>query len=380
MKNYIKYLIAAVVVILVAVVFYKKVYIPKRTFSVIEPTIGTLKVDIKGIGNVDAQHIYSITAQSGGKIVKILSDNGMWVKKGDLLVVMDGVDLPEQLEIAKANFKKAKNEILISQNELENQRAQKELLAITYKRFEKLNNQGFATKSEFDKAKADLKSIEASIHGSYSKIDAAKAGAVVANKTIDSIKTKIDRLKVYSPIDGYVLSREAEVAQDVLPLTPILKVVDPKTLWVATKIDERISSQIEVGQKATITLRSSPEKIYSGVVKRIEPMSDAVTLEREVDVAFNTLPKPFYINEQAEVTIATKSYENVLKIPLQVVVQVNGELGIWRVQNDHAIFMKVEKIAQSDTQMAIANGEKNMKIIVPDNTKKPLSNGMKIHL
>ena len=380
MKNYMKYLIAAVAVILVAIVFYKKVYIPKTTFSVIQPIQGDLKVNIQGVGNVDAQYIYPITAQSGGRILKILTDNGMWVKKGDLLVVMDGVDLPEQLAIAKANLKKANYEILVSKDELENQKAQKELLEITYKRFEKLDKQGFATKSEFDKAKADLKSIEASINASHSKIDSAKAGAIVAKKSIDSIKTKIDRLKVYSPVDGYVLSRDAEVAQNVLPQTAILKIVDPKTLWVATKIDERISSQIKVGQKATITLRSRPQKTYAGVVRRIEPISDPVTLEREVDVLFNTLPKPFYMNEQAEVKIALKSYKNVLKIPLHVIVQHNGDLGVWRVKNDQANFVKVEKIAQSDSEMAIANSEKDIKIIVPDNTKKPLHNGMKIHL
>jgi len=380
MKNYIKYLIAIVAVIIVATIFYKKVYIPKTTFSVIKPTIGSLKVSVQGIGNVDAQYIYSITAQSGGKIVNIFTDNGKWVKKGDLLVVMDGVDLPDQLEIAKANLKKSNYEVLVSKNELENQKAQKELLEITYKRYEKLDKEGFATKSEFDKARADLKSVEASINASYSKIDSAKAGAIIATKSIDSIKTKIDRLKVYSPIDGFVLSREAEVAQNVLPQTAILKIVDPKTLWVATKIDERISSQIKVGQQASIMLHSTPQKTYSGVVKRIEPISDAVTLEREVDVAFNTLPKPFYINEQAQVKIALKSYENVLKIPLSVIVQRNGNLGVWTLKNEKASFLKVEKIAQSDSEMAISNGTTNMQIILPDNTKKPLSDGMKIHL
>lgn len=255
-----KYLIVAIVVILVAILFYKKVYLSKTTFSVVKPTVGDLQVNIRGIGNVDAQYIYPITAQSGGRILKILTDNGMWVKKGDLLVVMDGVDLPDQLEIAKTNLKKANDEILASKHELENQKAQKELLAITYKRFKKLYKEGFAAKSEFDKAKADLQSMEASIDASYSKIDAAKAGAIAAKKSIDTIKTKIDRLKVHAPVDGYVISRDAEVDQNVLPQTPILKIVDPKTLWVDTKIDERISAQIKVGQKATITLRSNPQK------------------------------------------------------------------------------------------------------------------------
>lgn len=375
-----KYLIVLLMVMVVAMVFYKKVYIPKTTFSLIHPTVGTLNVNIRGIGNVDAQHIYPITAQSGGRILKILTDNGKWVKKGDLLVVMDGVDLPEQLEIAQANLKKANDEVLVSQKELENQKAQKKLLALTYKRFKKLYKDGFATQSEFDKAQADFKSIEASIKASYAQIDAAKAGVMGAQKNIDAIKIKIDRLKVYAPIDGYVLSREAEVAQNVLPQTAILKIVDPKTLWVVTQIDERISAQIKVGQKASITLRSSPNKAYNGSVKRIEPISDPVTLEREIDVSFNTLPQPFYMNEQAEVTIALKSYENVLKIPLRVLVQENGELGLWRLKNDQAYFLKVKKIAQSDSEMAMSNGEKDMKIIVPDNTKKPLHNGMKIHL
>lgn len=379
MKPYMKYLIAIVIVAMIVGVFYIKVYIPKSTYETIKPTVGDLQVTVKGIGNVSALNIYSITAQTGGRILELLVDDGVWVKKGDLLVVMDGVDLPEQLDVAKANLSKTGYDITASENELKNLKAQKELLQITYNRYAKLKEQGFASQSEYDKADAELKSVNANIAVATSRINSAKAALMIASKNRDVIKTKIDRLKVYSPIDGYVISKNAEVAQNVLPSTPIVTIVDPKTLWVETKIDERISSQIKFAQSATITLRSQPEKVYKGSVKRIVSMSDAVTLEREIDVAFETLPTPFYINEQAEVHIVVNNLSSVVKIPTNVVVQRNGKLGVWLVEKSLAKFQVIEKIAQNDSEIAISNIDKASHIIVPNSKKKPLSDGAKVH-
>jgi len=375
----VKYLIITITVALLLTLFYKKVYTPNFTFKIINPTQGELQVSIRGIGNVGALDIYSITAQTGGKILEILTDSGEWVKKDDLLIVMDGVDLPKQLEVAKATLTKTKYELKATKNDLENQKAQKNLVRATYKRYKRLREQEFISVSEYDKAKVDLQRIDATLMNISAKIESGKEAVVIAVKNIELIEEKIKRLKVYAPVDGYVISKEADVAQNVLPSTPILKIVDPKTLWVETKIDERISSQIKTLQKASITLRSEPHKSYPAVVKKISTMSNAVTLEREVFVAFETIPKPFYINEQAEVQIEVKTYTDVLKLPLKVIVQENGEFGIWILKARHAHFLRIEKIAQSDEEIAISNIGKDMQIIIPDNSKKSLREGMRIN-
>ena len=379
MKKAIKYLIILSVSALLAMAFYFKVYIPKHTFKTIHPTIGSLQASVKGIGNVNALNIYSITAQTGGKILEILTDEGKWVKKGELLIRMDGVDLPEQLEMARAALVKAEYDVKALQGEWQNQKAQKELLKVTYKRYDKLKAHGFATKSEYDKAQTDLQGIEATLAATSARIDAAKSAVVMASKNINALREKIARLKVYAPVDGYVIYRGAEVAQNVLSSTPILKIVDPQTLWVETNIDERISAQVKLLQKATIMLRSQPNKQYKGIVKRVSAMSDAVTLERKINVAFETIPEPFYINEQALVIINVKQYKNVLKIPLKVVVQNNGKLGMWIVKKGHAHFVVIDKLARNEREVAILNGDKNSPVIVPDKHKKPLSEGMVIY-
>jgi len=380
MTKYIKYLITLIIVAVAAVMFYNKVYIPKTTFETINPSVGDVKVSIRGIGNVNAKDIYAITAQTGGKILSINTDQGKWVKKGDLLIVMDGVDLPQQLDVAKATLQKANYDIKASIDELTNMKAQKELIATTYERYKKLKEQNFASQAEYDKAKTDYDSIIANISATKARIQSAKASKLIAEKNMDVIKAKIDRLKVYAPVDGYVISKEAQVAQNVVPSTPILKIVDPITLWVEAKVDERISSRILVGQSATITLRSQANQNYDGIVKRIDAMSDAVTLERTIAVGFNSIPKPFFINEQAEVSINIEIFNDVVKVPSSVVVQNGGKLGVWVVNDSHANFKVIDTIAQNEKEVGVKNLTKDTKIIVPNADKKPLKDGMKIHL
>lgn len=379
LQKYIKYLITLAIIALIGVLFYTKVYIPKTTFKILSPSVGSLNETIKGIGNVSAKDIYPITAQTGGRVLKVNTDVGHYVKKGDLLLVMDGVDLEEQLEVAKESLEKSHYDRKALQDELANQIAQKRLLEITYKRNKKLKSQNFASQSEFDKAKTNLDAMQASINATKARIGSAHSAIKIALKNIDVIEAKIKRLKVYAPVDGYVVERSVEVGQSVTPSTPLLKIVDTKTLWVETKIDERVSASIKVGQKAKIRLRSEPNKVYEGIVKRIDAVSDAVTFERVIDVGFVHNPQPFYINEQAEVRVALKSYSNLVKIPSSVVVQNGGKSGVWTLQNGHAKFVKIQIIAQTDDAVGVSNLTKNIKIIVPDAKKKALKNGMKIH-
>ncbi len=379
MKKIIKYLVISGIIAFFAMGFYFKIYIPKHKFKIIQPVKGNLQVRVKGIGNVDALKIYSITAQSGGKILEILTDKGKWVKKGELLIVMDGVDLPDQLEMAKASLVQFKYNVKALQSEFESQKAKKELLKLTYNRYYKLKTRGFINQSEYDKSRIDLQSIDASLDATLARINSAKSALVVASKNINALNEKIARLKIYSPVDGYVIERGAEQSRNVLATTPVLKIVDPETLWVEANIDERISAQIKPLQKAVITLRSQPDKVYKGIVKRVDPITDAITLERRINIGFKTIPEPFYINEQAMVLINVKQYKNVLKIPLNIVVYKNGKTGIWVLKNKHAHFFVLDELSRNDIEMAISNIDRNIRIIVPDMHKKPLSEGMVIY-
>ena len=380
MNKRIKYIIIILLAIVGGFLFYKNVYIVKTTYKTLSPKVANLDIKVFGIGNVSAKDIYSITAQTGGKIISILTDEGQWVKKGDLLITIDPVDMPELVQEMLISVEKTKSELKALIKESESLNAQKELALITYKRYEKLVKQSFVSKSEFDTAKTDLNALTAQLEATLVRIESSKIEVQRTQKNADSLKTKLSRFQIYAPVDGYVISKSAEVVQNVASATTILKIVDPKTLWIRAYIDEKISGDIKVGQKAEITLRSQSNKQFTGYVKRIVAQSDAVTQEREINVAFDELPIPFYTNEQARVTINAKTISNAITIPLNTLKVEDGKEGVWTLIDNKAYFKELNIQAKGDNEAAIISGIKTEDIIIiPDSSKKALSEGMRIH-
>ncbi len=379
MSKIVKYLIILAVIGVAGFIFYNKVYIPKSTYKTISPKVGSLDVEVFGIGNVGAKNVYAINAQMGGKILSILSDEGLWVKKGDLLVTMDTVDIPELLETAKISVQKADSELVAAQKELKSLQAQKNLAFVTYKRYAKLKKQSFVSQSEYDKAKADLDAISAQLDSAKAHINSAKIEVTRAKKGVQSLDVKLSRYKIYAPTDGYVISKDAEVAQSMTPSQSILKIVDPKTVWIKAYVDEKISGDVKVGQKTNIILRSQSDKKFSGYVKRIVAQSDAVTGEREVNIAFDKLPIPFFMNEQAEVLIATKHFTDIVKIPATAIIYQGEKAGVWIDKNGKAHFQNVEIIAKGEKELGVRGLDKNAKILIEETSNKALKEGMRIN-
>ncbi|MDF1876960.1 efflux RND transporter periplasmic adaptor subunit [Sulfurimonas sp. SAG-AH-194-L11] len=379
MKKYSKYLILLGIIIFGAFLFYNKVFIPKNSYEMIDSSRGELDVSVFGLGNVGAKNIYKISAGVNAKILEIKYDEGEWVKKGDLLALLDSVDLPILLQQSKISVVKAESELIASKKELDSLYAQRDLALVTYNRYKKLKKQSFASQSEYDKAKADLKAIEAQMAATLAHIDSAKTEIKRVQKSVESLEVKLQNYKVYAPVDGYIISKDAEVAQSVAMSQSILTLVNPEDVWVKAYIDEKISGDVQLNQKATITLRSHSDKEYKGRVKRIVAQSDAITGEREVDVAFEKLPLPFYMNEQAEVIISTKNLHNVVKIPTSVLIYKDKKSGVWVREGMRAHFKEVKVLAISNAEVAIEEKKDIQNILLPSSKKRALTEGMKVY-
>ena len=127
MKKWLKYTLIVLLIVAGVTLFYFKAYIAKTTFKTTTPEYGKVESTVFGIGEVGAKDIYSINAQLGGKILTLHTDQGQWVKKGELLATIDPVDLPLLHEEAKIAHLKTIQESTALQKELENLHAQKEL-------------------------------------------------------------------------------------------------------------------------------------------------------------------------------------------------------------------------------------------------------------
>ncbi len=380
MKTTLKYAIAAIVLLIVGFFIYNKIFIPKHTFALYQPKKGDLDITRFGIGEVGAKDIYDVGSQTGGKLLEVLKEEGDHVSKGELLARIDPVDLPQKLKEAEASLKRATLDKKALIEDQQGVQAKYELAQKSYRRYRKLLKQGFVSQAEFDKINSDYNDAKSKLNAIKSRVTASEAAIDQIKESIEGIRKRLAILDIYSPVDGKITWKEAEAGESVPPAKPLFKIVDPKTLWVETYIDERLSGAIKVGQSASILLRSHPEHPFKGSVARIEAMSDPITQEREVDVAFEEIPEPYYLLEQAEVTIETGKAKDLWVVPLRYFATYKERRGLWIKQDAKAHFIVPKIVAENEKYAGIKEGiDANTNIILPDPTKKPLSEGMRIY-
>ncbi|HIP18474.1 MAG TPA: HlyD family efflux transporter periplasmic adaptor subunit [Sulfurovum sp.] len=381
MNKTVKIAITAILLLGGIALFYKNVYLPKSTYEIYHASKGTTAVEVFGIGELSAKNIYPVGTATGGKILSIETDQGRSIKKGDLIASLDPVDLNTRLRAAQNSLTRAKIDLELVKKEHMIAKEQADLTESTYQKDKQVYNAKGISRLAFEQSQTSMQISKGQTEVAKQKIASMKIRLLEIQEEIAGVKKRLEQMTIVSPVDGFVIEKNAEIGQSIPPAFSIVKIVDPETLWIKTWIDERISGKVKVGQKAKIVLRSREALPYAGIVRRIAAVSDAVTQEREVNVGFEKIPEPFYINEQAEVSITIETFKELYKIPLQYIVIYKEKKGIWVRQNRQAHFMVLSIVAEDGEFAGVdkdVNGE--TEILIPNEKKKPLFEGSTISI
>jgi multidrug resistance efflux pump len=258
---------------------------------------------VNGVGTLEAKEIITISPKNVSTVDTVYADEGDHVAKGARLAQMELSELNGVQQQNSAIVEKSRSQMASQKALIEDLKAKKTLADATLTRYKNLNKGGFVTQAELDTAQASSQSANAALASAQEALKQSRHEIQRAEGSLNSVSATIRDYSLRSPIDGIILSREAEAGSTIGAGTPVFKIANPKSVWVRAYIDERQSGSLQVGQSAIVTLRSTGEKKYSGTVRRIGVVSDRITEERIVYVALDTLPEPLYLGEQAEVQI-----------------------------------------------------------------------------
>ncbi len=98
-------------------------------------------------------------------------------------------------------------------------------------------------------------------------------------------------MTLYSPINGFVMSRNAYEQSYVTPETDLYDIADLSTIWVYVDIYEYEAPFVHLGQPASMQLSYFPGKTYRGRVAYVYPTLDPKTRTIKVRLEF---PNPNY--------------------------------------------------------------------------------------
>ena len=337
-----------------------------------------LQPAVFGIGTVEARLSYTVGPTQAGRLLSAAADHGDLVKAGQVLGEIDPVDLESKEISAAAAVSKAQSAIASYEAQVREAYSRKVLAQTNAKRYQELFAAGAISTEVFDTKQNEATAAQAAYDAALSALNAAQdeVAKSVADKT--TIAKQRANLQLVSPVDALVVSRDAEPGATVVAGQSVFHLVDTKTLWVRTRIDQSRFYGLKVGQKADIILRSRQDKPLSGKVARMEVQGDSVTEERFVNVTFDELEGIIPLGELAEVTIYLPPVSEALVVPTAAVKRINKQNGVWLVENGKLAFRPVVIGAQTlDGKTQIIDGLEDGESVVIY-SQKLLAEGMSV--
>lgn len=349
-------------------------------------------------GSLTGDEQTDVSSSIAGKVIFVGVDLGSYVKRGQTIVRLDDVDSKLRVQQAQAQVGQAKGGarqaeekvgIRPSQSfelnrlpEVANARVGLELAEKNLRRSEKLIESGDIARSVYDQQKAQRDQLKEQYEAAlsfarqnYAAVMTARANVANAESQLNLARRSLSYANVYSPIDGYVSDRPADLGEYVSTTTKVATVVRINPLRVRIDIPEQAIPVVSVGQSVSVTTSAWPDKNFSGRIARISPnvtpTSRTLTVEAEIENGSGAL-KP---GQFATVRILESRAAPATLVPVRAVRTESGVSRVFVIKDGRAQERLVQLGQAEGDLVEIKSGVAESENVATSNIEQ-LSDGM----
>ncbi|MEO2069631.1 MAG: efflux RND transporter periplasmic adaptor subunit [Desulfurobacteriaceae bacterium] len=378
----------------------------KKKTEIVAVDVATVKrgdvkkvIDATGIIKPQVGAEIKVGARITGTVVKQTVKVGDYVKKGDLIAVIDNRELLEELKKAKAKLKEVEKiyplkikaqELKIETLKLSINSAKEKLKAQEanysqrkweYERQKELFKKGFTTEQKLKEAEKLFKDAESSLEearNSLKKLELElrmeehnlaelkakfKSELEIAKADLKQARIRYSYSYIYAPKSGvisFVSTQEGETVVAGLNAPEFVTILDPKKLENWIYVDETEIGKVKKGMKVEFTVDTYRGKVFKGTVEEIYPkpkILNNVVYYIVVARGFKDveLLKPEMTTHNSIIAGVKK---DVLVVPNSAVKWKNGKFVVYKVVNGKVVEVPVKVGWSDDSYTEIIEGLK----------------------
>ncbi|HEU4930670.1 MAG TPA: efflux RND transporter periplasmic adaptor subunit [Pyrinomonadaceae bacterium] len=168
--------------------------------------------------------------------------------------------------------------------------------------------------------------------------------------------TALRAMTIFAPASGFVMTRNAFPRQRVMPETELYTLADLSTVWIIADIYEFEAADVKLGQPATVTLSTFPEREFRGRITYIFPQVDNATRTLKVRIELANEGFALKADMFADVVLQI-NYGNKLVVPQEAVMDSGSEQLVY-VSLDDGYFepRKIQIGARVDDKYIVLGG------------------------
>ena len=285
----------------------------------------------------------AVGAKITGRITELYVDEGDAVAAGDLIAVLDSLDLQATVRRAEAALIESMARLADAVREEGRQR--------------RVVEAGVAPSADHDAA--------------ITTLQVAKAQVGTARANLDSVRAQLEYTVIRSPVDGVVIERTVEVGEMVAPggftsqqsTGALVRIADPTSLEVEADINESYIARIELGQPASIRVDAVPDHEYSGSLRQIVPTADRQRAVVQVKVTIDDWDDRLVPDMSCTVTFLQEGTDQAaleaapkILIPATAVLTEGGRSYAWVVRDGTLARSPIELGLEQDNEFEVLSG------------------------
>lgn len=243
--------------------------------------------------------VVPVSAQVKGRIAKVLIEDNMQVKKGDVLFELENQDYTIALNRAKEELAAAQAQIAAidassaqaaesvrqAQSLQGKAQTEKAFADKEQQRYARLVSENLVSKNFYDgvKAKADETGSQANAAEAAVRIAQASMKTIEANRKAAEFKAAsalqavraaeldLERTVIRAPRNGRIGQNNVKAGRYVQPGQTVISLVGSDKLWIEANFKETQLNLIRVGQSVEIKADAYPDMKINGRVESIQP-------------------------------------------------------------------------------------------------------------
>jgi len=226
-------------------------------------------------GPIIVENEVDLAAQRDGVVARIFYDVPARVRAGTLLAQLDDRELQANLDSARAKSRSI-------EDDLNNWKAEREVMQADYVRAQELWHEGLTSSEQLQHAKYQVESHDWDIKRVSELLNDSQAEE-------RSLELEVEKTKIVAPFDGLIARRYVRQWQSVAKGDRLFWITSEGPLLVRFTLPEKFFGKIRVGRVFEVDAADAPGEHHSARVRETSPVVDPAsgTFEVLVELAGN---------------------------------------------------------------------------------------------
>jgi membrane fusion protein (multidrug efflux system) len=280
-------------------------------------SLNPISASYNGTATLVSDHEAQVAAKTGGVLVKLLVEEGMSVREGQVLAELDDSSAVASVAQSEAQMHKADATFAYAQQSI-----QKQLIS----------------KREYDQANFDMQTQKAALQ---------------------TARLQLAYTRITAPVSGVIAERSVKVGNLVQVNQNLFRIVGMDPLQAVLNVPERSLGILKAGQPVALEADALPGKKFAGNILRIAPVVDPASGTFRVTCEFRDKSGVLKPGMFGRVDIVYDHRDEALTIPRSALIEEDGETAVFVVDKAPLKAPEPDKTKDGDKAKVAAKDAKD---------------------